>query len=220
MKIRTLSDTEFRRRLREGLEVPEWYSFAEIVAELSRIYPPRHRQGFTVFFTGLASAGKSTVANALLVKMLENGNRKVTLLDGDVVRKNLSSELDFSKRHRDLNILRTGFVAAEITKHGGVAICAPIAPYRATRRRVRELIEADGGFIEVYVATPLEVCERRDRKGHYAKARAGLIKGFTGIDDPYEAPEHPEIVVDTRTLTPELAAHRILVKLESLGYIR
>ncbi len=220
MKIRTLSDTEFRRRLREGLEVPEWYSFAEIVAELSRIYPPRHRQGFTVFFTGLASAGKSTVANALLVKMLENGNRKVTLLDGDVVRKNLSSELDFSKRHRDLNILRTGFVAAEITKHGGVAICAPIAPYRATRRRVRELIEADGGFIEVYVATPLEVCERRDRKGHYAKARAGLIKGFTGIDDPYEAPEHPEIVVDTRTLTPELAAHRILVKLESMGYIR
>ncbi len=220
MKIRTITGTEFRRRLREGLDIPEWYSFPEVVDELRKIYPPRHEQGFTVFFTGLSSAGKSTIANALLVKLLENGNRRVTLLDGDLVRKNLSSELGFSKEHRDLNILRIGFVAAEVTKNGGVAICAPIAPYRATRRMVRETIEAGGGFIEVYVSTPVELCERRDRKGLYAKARAGVIQGVTGIDDPYEEPENPEVVIDTETLSPELAAHRILVKLESMGFIR
>lgn len=220
MKIKTLTGTEFRRRLQEGLEMPDWFSFSEIVAELRKMYPPRHQQGFTIFFTGLSGSGKSTIANALLVKMLENGDHKVTLLDGDLVRKNLSSELGFSKEHRNLNILRIGFVAAEITKHGGVAICAPIAPYRATRRQVRAMIEANGGFIEIHVATPLEVCERRDRKGLYAKARAGQITGFTGIDDPYEAPENAEMVIDTQKLSPELAAHQILVKLESLGYIR
>ena len=220
MRIRTITGTEFRRRLWEGLDIPEWYSFPEVVDELRKIYPSRHEQGFTVFFTGLSSAGKSTIANALLVKLLENGNRRVTLLDGDLVRKNLSSELGFSKEHRDLNILRIGFVAAEVTKNGGVAICAPIAPYRATRRMVRETIEAGGGFIEVYVSTPLELCERRDRKGLYAKARAGVIQGVTGIDDPYEEPENPEVVIDTETLSPELAAHRILVKLESMGFIR
>jgi sulfate adenylyltransferase len=142
------------------------------------------------------------------------------MLDGDLVRKHLSSELGFSREHRDLNILRIGYVASEITRHGGVAICAPIAPYAATRRRVREMIEEAGAFIEIYVATPLEVCEQRDRKGLYAKARAGIIKEFTGISDPYEVPESPEMVIDTRALTPDLAAHRILVKLESLGYIR
>jgi sulfate adenylyltransferase len=220
MKIRTLTGTEFRRRMREGLEIPDWYSFPEIIDELRKIYPPRDKQGFTVFFTGLSGAGKSTIANALLVKMIENGSRKVTLLDGDIVRKNLSSELNFSREHRDLNILRIGFVAAEITKNGGVAICAPIAPYRETRRRAREMISDQGGFIEIYVATPLEVCEARDRKGIYAKARAGLIKGFTGIDDPYQEPENPEMVIDTRGLSPDLAAHRIFVKLESMGYIR
>ncbi len=220
MKIRTLTDTEFRRRMDEGLEIPDWFSFPEIIEELRKIYPPRHRQGFTVFFTGLSGAGKSTIANALLVKLVENGSRQVTLLDGDIVRKNLSSELDFSKAHRDLNILRIGFVAAEITKNGGVAICAPIAPYRSTRRQVREMISKEGGFIEIYVATPIEVCEARDRKGVYAKARAGLIKGFTGVDDPYEEPENPEMVIDTRGLSPDLAAHRILVKLESMGYLR
>lgn len=220
MKVRTLTDTEFRRRMDEGLEIPEWFSFPEIIDELRRIYPPRHEQGFTVFFTGLSGAGKSTVANALLVKLVENGSRQVTLLDGDIVRKNLSSELTFTKEHRDLNILRIGFVAAEITKNGGVAICAPIAPYRKTRRQVREVISKEGGFIEIYVATPLDVCEARDRKGVYAKARAGLIKGFTGIDDPYEEPENPEMVIDTRGLSPDLAAHRIVVKLESMGYIR
>ena len=219
-KILDISGTEFRRRLREGLEIPEWFSYPKVVEELRKSYPPRHRQGFTVFFTGLSGSGKSTIANALLVKLLENGGRRVTLLDGDIVRKNLSSELGFSKEHRDLNILRIGFVASEITKNGGVAICAPIAPYTATRRRVRELIEAGGGFLEVFVATPIEVCEERDRKGLYAKARAGLIKEFTGISDPYEEPENPELRIDTVGLHPDLAAHRIFVKLESMGFIR
>ena len=219
MKIKTITGTEFRRRLNEGLEMPEWFSYPEIIAELRKMYPPRHQQGFTVFFTGLSGSGKSTIANALLVKLLEAGGRRVTLLDGDVVRKNLSSELGFSREHRDLNILRIGWVASEITKNGGVAICAPIAPYRATRRKVRQMIEPVGGFLLVYVATPIEVCEKRDRKGLYAKARAGLIKEFTGIDDPYEVPESADIMIDSASLSPELAAHRILVKLESMGYI-
>ena len=215
-----VSGTELRRRLQEGLEIPEWFSFPDVIAELRKTHPPRYRQGFTVFFTGLSGSGKSTIANALMVKLLELGGRQITLLDGDVVRKNLSSELGFSKEHRDLNILRIGYVASEITRNGGIAICAPIAPYAATRRSVRELIEPVGGFLEVHVATPLDVCESRDRKGLYAKARAGLIKGFTGIDDPYEDPAEPEMRVDTTTLTPDLAAHRILIKLKSMGYIR
>jgi sulfate adenylyltransferase len=220
--VRTLdiSGTELRRRLREGLEIPEWFSFPDVVAELRRTHPPRYEQGFTVFFTGLSGSGKSTIANALMVKLMEMGGRPVTLLDGDVVRKHLSSELGFSKEHRDLNIQRIGFVASEITKNGGIAICAPIAPYAKTRRLVREMIEPNGGFIEIHVATPIEVCESRDRKGLYAKARAGLIKGFTGIDDPYEVPENPEMAVDTSDLTPDIIAHRIIVKLESLGFIR
>jgi sulfate adenylyltransferase len=219
-KVLNISGTEFRRRLQEGLEIPEWFSYPDVVAELRKSYPPRHRQGFTVFFTGLSGAGKSTIANALMVKLLELGSRRISLLDGDIVRKHLSSELGFSRENRDLNILRIGFVASEITKNGGVAICAPIAPYAATRRTVRQLIEPLGGFVEVFVDTPLEVCERRDRKGLYARARAGLVKEFTGISAPYEVPEHPEVHVDTENLTPDLAAHRILVKLESLGFIR
>ncbi len=220
MKIQTITGTEFRRRLSEGLEIPDWYSYPEIIEELSKVYPPRHKMGFTVFFTGLPSSGKSTIANALLVKLKENGTRPVTLLDGDIVRKNLSSELGFSKEHRDLNILRIGFVASEITKNGGIAICAPIAPYRVIRRKVREMVEAVGGFIEVHVSTPVEVCEKRDRKGLYAKARAGTLKGFTGIDDPYDEPENAEVVIDTVALTPDLAAHRVVVKLETMGFIR
>ena len=219
-KVLNLSGTEFRRRLREGLDIPEWFSYPRVVEELRRAHPPKHKQGFTVFFTGLSGSGKSTVANALMVKLLEMGTRPVTLLDGDVVRKNLSSELNFSKEHRDLNIQRIGYVASEITKNGGIAICAPIAPYTATRRQVRETISPLGGFLEAHVATPIEIFEQRDRKGLYAKARAGLIKGFTGIDDPYEVPENPEIVIDTGELTPDLAAHRILITLEKLGYVQ
>ena len=218
--IMELSESEFSRRLQEGLDIPEWFSFPKVVAELRRAHPPRHEQGFAVFFTGLSGSGKSTIANALMIKLLEDGSRPVTLLDGDIVRKNLSSELTFSAEHRDLNIQRIGFVANEITKNRGIAICAPIAPYARTRRLVREMISAHGGFIEVYVSTPLEVCESRDRKGLYAKARAGIVKGFTGIDDPYETPERAEVVVDTQDLSADLAAHRILITLEKLGYIR
>ncbi|SKA89584.1 sulfate adenylyltransferase [Thiothrix eikelboomii] len=218
--VLTISGTEFRRRLREGLEIPTWFSYPEVITELRRSYPPRHQQGFTVFFTGLSGSGKSTVANALMVKLMEMGGRPVTLLDGDVVRKNLSSELSFSKEHRDLNIRRIGYVASEITKNGGIAICAPIAPYSAVRREVRELVENYGGFIEIHVATPLAECERRDRKGLYAKARSGLLKGFTGIDDPYEAPERPELKLDTSEVTPDECAHKILLTLERLGFIK
>jgi sulfate adenylyltransferase len=218
--VLNLSGTEFRRRLHEGLDIPEWFSYPKVVEELRRAHPPRHEQGFTVFFTGLSGSGKSTIANALLIKLLEDGSRPVTLLDGDIVRKHLSSELSFSKEHRDLNIRRIGFVAGEITKNGGIAICAPIAPYAATRREVREMVSPVGGFIEIFVSTPIEVCEVRDRKGLYSKARAGLIKGFTGIDDPYEVPENAEIVINTTELTPDLAAHRILITLEKLGYIK
>ncbi len=219
-KVLTLSGTEFRRRLHEGLDVPDWFSYPKIVEELRKAHPPKHKQGFTVFFTGLSGSGKSTVANALMIKLLEEGSRPVTLLDGDIVRRNLSSELTFSKEHRDLNIQRIGFVASEITKNGGIAICAPIAPYAATRRLVRDMISPVGGFLETHVSTPLEVCEERDRKGMYAMARAGKIKGFTGIDDPYEVPENAEIVIDTSELSPDLAAHRILLTLEKFGYIR
>ena len=218
--VLNISGTELRRRLAEGLEIPDWFSFPEVVEELRRTHPPRHKQGFTVFFTGLSGSGKSTIANALMSKLMEIGGRNITLLDGDLVRKNLSSELGFSKEHRDLNITRIGYVASEITKNGGIAICAPIAPYTSTRRIVRDTVSAVGGFVEIHVATPLEVCEERDRKGLYAKARAGIIKEFTGISDPYEVPENPEMVIDTTEISPDLAAHRIIVKLEALGFIR
>ena len=218
--VLNISGTEFRRRLQEGLEIPEWFSFPEVVAELRKTHPPKHKQGFTVFFTGLSGSGKSTIANALMVKLMELGGRRVTMLDGDLVRKNLSSELGFSKEHRNINIERIGYVASEITKNGGIAICAPIAPYAATRRTVREMIEPLGGFLEIHVATPLEVCEERDRKGLYAKARQGIIKEFTGISDPYEEPENPEMRIDTRDMLPDEAAHQIVLKLEKLGFIR
>ncbi len=215
-----ISGTELRRRLREGLEIPDWFSFPEVVQELRRTSPPRAKQGFTVFFTGLSGSGKSTIANALMVKLMEMGGRPVTLLDGDVVRKHLSSELGFSKEHRDINIKRIGYVASEITKNGGIALCAPIAPYTATRRAVREMIESYGAFVEVHVATSLEECERRDRKGLYKLAREGKIKEFTGISDPYEAPEHPELRVDTENVDVDSCAHQVILKLESMGLIR
>ena len=176
--ILNISGTELRRRLAEGLEIPEWFSFPEVVTELRKTKPPRSQQGFTVFFTGFSGSGKSTIANALMVKLMEMGGRPVTLLDGDIVRKNLSSELGFSKEHRDLNIRRIGYVASEITKNGGIAICAPIAPYATTRRAVREDIEQFGAFIEVHVATSIDECERRDRKGLYKLAREGKDQGI------------------------------------------
>ena len=214
-----ISGTELRARLADGREIPAWFSFPEVVTELRKTHPPRHKQGLTVFFTGLSGSGKSTIANALFVKFLEMGGRPVTMLDGDLVRKNLSSELGFSREHRDINIRRIGYVASEITKNGGVAICAPIAPYDNIRKEVRGMIEPLGGFILVYVATPLEICEERDRKGLYAKARAGILKEFTGISDPYEEPVDADITIDTTELTPEEAAQQIILHLEREGYI-
>jgi sulfate adenylyltransferase len=215
----SLSGTELRRRLDEGAEIPEWFTFSEVASELRRRHPPRARQGFTLFFTGLSGAGKSTIARALELKLLEIGGRPVTLLDGDIVRKNLSSELGFSKEHRDLNIRRIGYVASEITKNGGVAICAPIAPYDAVRKDVRREIEPLGGFLEVWISTPIEVCEQRDVKGLYAKARAGLIGSFTGVSDPYEEPADAELVLDASLLDPEQAVQAIVLELERRGYL-
>ena len=218
--VLNISGTELRRRLQEGLDIPDWFTYPEVIEELRRTHPARHKQGFTVFFTGLSGSGKSTIANALLVRLLELGTRPVTLLDGDIVRKNLSSELGFSKEHRDLNVQRIGFVAAEITKNGGIAICAPIAPYKGSREIVRENVSAGGVFVEIHVSTPLETCEGRDRKGLYALARAGKIKEFTGISDPYEVPENPEMRIDTTSLPPDQAVQQIVLKLEALGLIR
>ena len=217
--VLNISGTELRRRLSEGLDIPEWFSFPQVVTELRKSRPPRAKQGFTVFFTGFSGSGKSTIANALMVKLMEMGGRPVTLLDGDIVRKNLSSELGFSKEHRDLNIRRIGYVASEITKNGGIAICAPIAPYATTRRAVREDVEAFGAFVEVHVATSIEECERRDRKGLYKLARAGKIKEFTGISDPYDVPKKPELTLETEGVAVDTCAHQILLKLESVGLI-
>ena len=218
-KTLSISGTDLRHRLADGREIPEWFTFPQVAEELRRTHPPRSRQGFTVFFTGLSGSGKSTVANVLQIKLLEMGGRPVTLLDGDLVRKNLSSELGFSKEHRDINIRRIGFVASEITKNGGIAICAPIAPYDSVRKDVRRLIEPLGGFLLVHCSTPLEVCEQRDRKGLYAKARAGMLKEFTGISDPYEEPADADLVIDTTDITPDEAANLIILHLESEGYI-
>ena len=218
-RVLNISGTELRHRLNEGRDIPNWFTYPEVVQELRRSYPPRHKQGVTIFFTGLSGSGKSTIANVLLTKFLEMGGRPVTILDGDLVRKHLSSELGFSKEHRDINIRRIGYVASEITKNGGIAICAPIAPYEAVRKQVREMIEPVGGFVLVHVATPLETCEQRDRKGLYAKARAGIVKEFTGISDPYEAPTKAEVVINTAELSPEEAAQEIILHLEQQGFI-
>ena len=215
-----LSGEEFQSRLRSGLRIPDWYTFPEVLKEITRNSPPRDRQGFTVFFTGLSGAGKSTLARALAIRLMEMGGRPVTLLDGDIVRQHLSSELGFSREHRDINVRRIGFVASEITKNRGVAICAPIAPYRQTRRDVRAMIEAVGGFVEVHVSTPIETCEARDRKGLYAKARAGLIPEFTGVSDPYEVPEKPEVSLDTTSMSVDEAIQSILLRLEHEGFLR
>jgi len=218
-KILNISGSELRARLQDGRDIPEWFTFPEVVDELRRTHPPRNRQGFTVFLTGFSGSGKSTIARVLLNKMLEIGGRSVTLLDGDLVRKNLSSELGFSKEHRNLNIMRIGFVANEITKNGGVAICAPIAPYAAVRNEIGKRISANGGFVLVHVATTLETCESRDRKGLYAKARAGILKEFTGVSDPYEVPDNANVVIKTEDRSPEESAQEVLLYLERAGYI-
>ncbi len=215
----SMSASELNARLDDGREIPDWFTFPEVAKELRRRHPPRSKKGFTVFFTGLSGSGKSTIANVLRTKLLEAGGRSVTLLDGDIVRRNLSSELGFSKEHRDLNIQRIGFVASEITKGGGIALCAPIAPYAHVRRRNRELISQHGGYVLVHVSTPLEVCENRDRKGLYAKAKAGIIKEFTGVSDPYQLPEDADVVLDTTDITPEEAAQQVYLFLEKEGYI-
>lgn len=218
-RVLNISGTELRQRLNEGRDIPAWFTYPEVVHELRRSFPPRHKQGVTIFFTGLSGSGKSTIANVLLTKFLELGGRPVTLLDGDIVRKHLSSELGFSKQHRDINIRRIGFVASEITKNGGIAICAPIAPYDSVRKHVRGMVEEFGAFILVHVATPIEVCEQRDRKGLYAKARAGIVKEFTGISDPYEEPNDAEVTINTADLTPEESAQEIILHLEREGFI-
>ncbi|MCD6389294.1 MAG: bifunctional sulfate adenylyltransferase/adenylylsulfate kinase [Desulfobulbaceae bacterium] len=220
MNVKSISSGELKRRLEEDLEIPEWFSYPEVVAELRRAFPPRSSQGFTVFISGLSGSGKSTLAKVLLVKFLEMRGRPVTLLDGDIVRRNLSSELNFSREHRNLNITRIGFVASEITKNGGIALCAPIAPFEEPRRANRELISRYGGYIEVYMATPIEVCEQRDRKGLYAKARAGKIKAFTGVSDPYTPPVNPEITIDTTEISPAEAAQEVFLYLVEQGYLR
>jgi sulfate adenylyltransferase len=218
-KTLDISAAELRCRLAEGKEIPAWFTSPDVARELQRSYPPSHRQGFTVFFTGFSGSGKSTIANVLRAKFLEMGGRSVTLLDGDIVRKHLSSELGFSREHRDINIRRIGFVASEITKNGGIAICAPIAPYDFIRKEVRTMTQTHGGFILVHLSTPLDVCESRDRKGLYAKARAGLVKQFTGVSDPYETPTDADIVIDTTDLVPEEAAQEVLLYLERKGFL-
>ncbi len=214
-----ISGTELRHRLENNHEIPKWFSYPDIVEELHKVYPPKDKQGFTVFFSGLSGSGKSTIANGLLAKLLEHGNRRVTLLDGDIVRTHLSSELGFSKEHREINIKRIGYVASEITKNGGIAICAPIAPFKDSRQFNRSLINQSGTYIQVYVSTPLEECERRDVKGLYAKARAGVLKGFTGIDDPFETPESSELNIDTTDISPEQAIQEVMLYLEQEGFI-
>jgi sulfate adenylyltransferase len=216
---KAIAPAELAERLAWGREIPSWFSFPEVLQELRRSRPPRSRQGFTVFFTGLPSSGKSTLANVLMVKLLQMGGRPVTLLDGDIVRKHLSSELGFSREHRNLNIARIGFVASEITKNNGIALCAPIAPYDSVRKQVRAMIEPHGGFLLVHVATPIAVCEQRDRKGLYAKARAGIVKEFTGVSDPYEEPQDASLSIDTAARSPEECVQAILLHLEKEGYI-
>ena len=220
MKTNQISGTKFREMLENGEKIPDWFSYPDVVKELQKAYPIKEKQGFTLFFTGLSGSGKSTIANGVVTKLLEIGTRKVTLLDGDIVRTHLSSELGFSKEHREINVKRIGYVASEITKNGGIAICAPIAPFKNSRNINRNLIDQFGQYIQIFVSTPLDECERRDTKGLYAKARAGELKGFTGIDDPYEIPENCELSIDTTNISPEEAVQEVMLFLEKEGLIK
>ncbi|MFK5948688.1 MAG: adenylyl-sulfate kinase, partial [Methylococcales bacterium] len=213
------SNTRVLNSLLKQEEIPGWVTFPEVLEALRQSYPPRSQQGLTLFFTGFSGSGKSTLARIIYAKFIEEGKRPVTLLDGDVVRLNLSSELGFSKKDRNTNVRRIGYVASEITKNRGVAICAPIAPFAEIRREVRNKIEEYGSFIEIHVSTSIEECESRDRKGLYAKARKGIIPEFTGISDPYDVPENPEIRIDTKEMSPVQAAQDIYLYLIREGYI-
>ncbi|MEC7855482.1 MAG: bifunctional sulfate adenylyltransferase/adenylylsulfate kinase [Candidatus Neomarinimicrobiota bacterium] len=216
---KTVSGSELRQHLDDGTNIPSWFTYQEVAKELQKSRLPKKDRGLTIFFTGLSGSGKSTLANGLLIKLLENGSRPVTLLDGDIVRTHLSSELGFSKEHRSLNVRRIGFVASEITKNKGIAICAPIAPYKKDRRFNRKLISKLGGYIEVHVSTSLDKCEERDVKGLYKLARKGVIKEFTGISDPYEEPKNAEIIIDSSGISPEKLVDQIYDKINDLGYI-
>ncbi len=215
-----ISGTELRERLQKNLVIPAWFSYPEVIQELRKAHPPKHKQGFTLFLTGLPCSGKSTLANALALKLREITERPITLLDGDIVRTHLSKGLGFSSEDRETNITRVGFVAKEITKHGGIVICALVAPLLKARNAVRSMISEVGGYIEIYVATPLATCEARDRKGLYKKARAGVITQFTGISDPYEAPETPEIKIDTDNTEPQAVIETLIQQIKALGYIQ
>jgi len=217
--VRSISGTELRERLAAGGELPTWFTPPTVAEQLRRAYPSRTERGLTIFFTGLSGAGKSTVAQHLCTVLRERYERRVTLLDGDLVRQHLSSELGFSRADRDRHVRRIGYVAAEVTRHRGIAVCAPIAPYERARGEVRRMVEPAGGFVLVYVATPLDVCEGRDRKGLYARARAGLLPNLTGVSDVYEPPADPDIVVDTAQLSVEAAVDAIVDRLATLGYL-
>ncbi|MGD0556332.1 MAG: adenylyl-sulfate kinase [Streptosporangiaceae bacterium] len=214
-----LSPDELNALLDAGQQLPDWYMPPVVAAEVRKARPPRRERGVVVFFTGLSGSGKSTVARDLRDALAEGGDRSVSLLDGDLVRRLLSAGLTFSRTDRDLNIARIGYVAAEIARHGGVAICAPIAPYAAARAQVREMVSEVGDFLLIHVATPLAECEARDRKGLYAKARAGLIDSFTGISDPYEEPDDADLVLDTSKLTRTEAVDAVLSLLSRGGWI-
>ena len=216
--IEDISGTELRRRLENRLDIPDWFSFPEVIQVLRSAYPPRREQGYTLFFTGLSGAGKSTLAKAVLARLMESSQRTVTLLDGDIVRKNLSSELGFTKADRDTNIQRIGFVASEITKHKGIAICAAIAPYAEMRQSIRQMISQHGGFIEIYVSTPVSICKQRDIKGLYKKAELGLITGFTGVNDPYEEPLSPDLEINSADTNISDAVQMILLAIKNLGF--
>jgi len=218
-EVRDISGTQLRRHLHEGSEIPSWYSFPEVVEILRERHPAQASRGFALFFTGLSGAGKSTIAQAVVAQLLERTSRAVTVLDGDEVRKHLSRGLGFSREDRNANVTRIGYVASEIVRHGGIAVCAPIAPYADARAEARSLVEAHGDFIEIHVATALEVCEARDRKGLYAQARAGAITHFTGISDPYEEPVKPELRLDGGGGRPLVLAGRIVELLEQRGLL-
>lgn len=214
-----ISGTAFRKKLMQGDPIPEWFSYREVIDELRQAYPPKIQQGFTIFLTGLPSAGKSTIAHALIEKLKTLTTKKVTLLDGDIIRTHLSKGLGFGREDRDENVRRVGFVASCITKHGGIAICALVSPFRSARDAVRRDVETHGGYFEVHVAAPLSVCEERDRKGLYKKARLKLIPQFTGISDPYEEPVAPDIKIDSEKITARSAADLIINKIIGEGFI-